>query len=136
MNSPFKTGPVSRRRLRVASGMPAIILFAVGCASTPPIPAVNLQAAQQSIANAERVEAGTHAAVELGEAREKLLAAQRAVNDKQMLAAGRLADEARAEADLAVAKTGVAKATAVNADLERNNAALVEEMQRKTGDSR
>ena len=136
MNSPFKTGPVSRRRLRVASGMPAIILLAVGCASTPPIPAVNLQAAQQSIANAERVEAGTHAAVELGEARDKLLAAQRAVNDKQMLAAGRLADEARAEADLAVAKTGVAKATAVNADLERNKAALVEEMQRKTGDSR
>ena len=136
MNSPFKTGPVSRRRLRVASGMPAIILLAAGCASTPPIPAVNLQAAQQSIANAERVEAGTHAAVELGEAREKLLAAQKAVNEKQMVAAGRLADEARAEADLAVAKTGVAKATAVNADLERNKAALVEEMQRKTGDSR
>jgi hypothetical protein len=53
-----------------------------------------------------------------------------------MVTAGRLADEARAEAELAVAKTGVAKANAVNADMERSNATLIEEMQRKTGDSR
>jgi hypothetical protein len=95
-----------------------------------------LQAAQQSIANAERVEAGTHAAAELSEAREKLSAAQMAVNQKEMLAAGRLADEARAEAELAVAKTGAAKANAVNTEMERSNATLIEEMQRKSGDSR
>jgi hypothetical protein len=53
-----------------------------------------------------------------------------------MVAAGRLADEARAEAELAVARPGVAKANAVNADVERSNATLIEEMQRKTGDSR
>ncbi len=53
-----------------------------------------------------------------------------------MVTAGQLADEARAEADLAVARTSVAKANAVNADMERSNATLVEEMQRKTGDSR
>lgn len=116
--------------------MPAILLFTAACASTPPIPSANLQAAQQSIANAERVEAGTHAAAELSEARNKLSAAQSAVNQKEMVTAGRLADEARAEAELAVAKTGVAKANAVNADMERSNATLIEEMQRKTGDSR
>lgn len=125
---------VSRCALKIA--VPVMILFTVGCASTPPIPAASLQAARQSIANAERVEAGTHAAAELSEARAKISAAQSAVNEEEMLAAGRLADEARAEADLAVAKTSLAKAKAVNADMERNNAALVDEMQRKTGDSR
>ena len=116
--------------------VPAILLFTAACASTPPIPSASLQAAQQSIANAERVEAGTHAAAELSEAREKLAAAQSAVAQKEMLEAGRLADEAHAEAELAAAKTGAAKAKAVNADMERSNATLIEEMQRKTGDSR
>jgi Domain of unknown function (DUF4398) len=125
---------VSRRRLRIA--VPAILLLTAACASTPPIPSASLQAAQQSIANAERVEAGTHAASELSEARAKLSAAQKAVAQEEMLSAGWLADEARAEADLAVARTSAAKAAAVNADMERSNAALVEEMQRKTGDSR
>jgi hypothetical protein len=123
-----------RRRLRIA--VPAILIFTAACASTPPVPAASLQAAQQSIADAERVEAGTHAAAEFNEARAKLSAAQRAVDLKDMLVAGRLADEARAEAELAVAKTSVAKANAVNADVERSNAALIEEMQRKNGDSR
>ena len=134
MNPLPKFPQVSRHRLRFA--VPAILLFTGACASTPPIPTASLQAAQQSIATAERVEAGTHAAAELSEARNKLSAAQRAVNQKEMVTAGRLADEARAEAELAVAKTGVAKANAVNADMERSNATLIEEMQRKTGDSR
>lgn len=134
MNPLPKLAHVSRRRLRIA--VPAVLLFTAACASTPPIPSASLQAAQQSISNAERVEAGTHAAAELSEARNKLSAAQRAVDLKQMVAAGRLADEARAEADLAVARTGVVKANAVNAGVERSNATLIEEMQRKTGDSR
>lgn len=134
MYSPSPSARVSRCASRIA--VPVILFFTVACASTPPIPAASLQAARQSIANAERVEAGTHAAAELSEAREKISAAQSAVNEEEMLAAGRLADEARAEADLAVAKTSLAKAKAVNADMERNNAALVDEMQRKTGDSR
>ncbi len=134
MNPLPKLARVSRRRLRYA--VPAVLLFTAACASTPPIPSASLQAAQQSIANAERVGAGTHAAAELSEARNKLSAAQRAIDQKEMVAAGRLADEARAEAELAVARTGVAKANAVNADMERSNATLIEEMQRKTGDSR
>jgi len=113
-----------------------MLLFTASWASSPPIPTASLQAAQQSIANAERVEAGTHAPAELSEARAKLSAAQDAVTQKKMLAAGWLADEARAEADLAVAKAGLAKAKAVNAEMEHSNATLVEEMQRKTGDSR
>jgi len=134
MYSFSKSAPVSRRRLRIA--VPVLLLFIAACASTPPIPSASLQAAQQSIADAERVEAGTHAPAQLGEARKKLSAAQRAVDEKKMIVAGWLADEARAEAELAVARTSVAKANAVNADMKRSTATLVEEMQRKTGDSR
>lgn len=134
MYSHSKSARVSRRCLRIA--VPALLLFTAASASTPPILSASLQAAQQSIADAERVEAGTHAPAELGEARTKLSAAQRAVNEEKMIAAGWLADEARAEAELAVAKTSVAKANAVNADMQRSTATLVEEMQRKSGDSR
>jgi uncharacterized protein DUF4398 len=134
MISPPPSARVSRRRLRFA--VPAILLATAVFASTPPVPTASLQAAQQSIANAERVEAGTHAAAELSEARAKLSAAQDAVNQKKMVVAGQLADEARAEAELAVARTSLAKANAVNAAMEHSNATLIEEMQRKTGDSR
>lgn len=133
MYSASKSARVSRRSLQIA--LPAILLFTAACASTP-VPTASLQAAQQSIVNAERVEAGTHAPLEMRDARTKLAAAQRSVEMKDMLIAGRLADEARADADLAVARTSAVTAAAVNADMKRSNATLVDEMQRKTGDSR
>ena len=134
MNSLSLSARVSRRRLRIA--LPAILLVAAACASTPPVPEASLQAAQQSLGEAERVDAGIHSAAELREARVKMSDAQNAVSAGEMLAAERLADQARAQAELAVAKTSLAKATAVNDDIKRSNAALIEEMQRKTGDSR
>ena len=129
-NSPEITRS-ARRRLRMT--LPVLLLCGAAFAA-PPIPTTNLQAAQQAISNAERVEAATFAAVELGEARSKLAAAQEAVTEKEMVAAAQLADESRAAAELAAARTGSAKATAVNAEIKRSTATLVEEMQRKTGD--
>jgi hypothetical protein len=135
MNFFVTRGSASRRRLRIA--VPGLILFfAAACASTPPIPAPNLQAAQLAIGNAERVDAATHAAAELSEARGKLSSAQRAVEQEDMLMASHLADEARAEAELAAARSDAAKANAVNQDMKRSTATLIEEMQRKTGESR
>jgi hypothetical protein len=131
MNSFPKSASVTRRRLRLV--VPGVILFAAACASTPPIPATNLQAAQQAIANAERVDASTHAAAELSEARVKLSSAQQAVSEKKMIAGEQFADEARAEAELAAARSGAVKAVAVNDDIKHSTATLVEEMQRKTG---
>jgi hypothetical protein len=116
--------------------LPALLLVSsVAFAGNPP-PVTNLQAAEQAIANAERVDAATNAGVELGEARGKLAAAQRAVEEKEMVVAQQFADEARAEAELAAAKSGAVKALAVNEDIKRSTATLVEEMQRKSGDSR
>jgi hypothetical protein len=133
MYSPFKKTGISRRRLRFA--LPALLVTAAAFAGTP-VPTTNIQAAQQAIANAERVDAASFAGVELGEARGKLAAAQSAVEDKKMIVAQRFADEARAEAELAAAKSGAAKALAANKDLERSTATLIDEMQRKTGDTR
>jgi len=134
MKPHFKKASITRRRFRIA--LPALLLFAGGAIAAPPIPATNLQAAEQAIANAERVDASTHAGVELGEARGKLSAAQRAVEEKDMVVAQQFADEARAEAELAAAKAGAVKALAVNEDIKRSTATLVEEMQRKSGDTR
>jgi len=116
--------------------IPAALVFAAACASSPPIPSANLQAAQLSISNAERVGAATHASAELAEARDKISAANHAVDEKKMATAGQLADEARASAELASARSDAVKADLVNQDMKRGTATLIEEMQRKTGDSR
>jgi hypothetical protein len=134
MNSHLKKASINRRRFRIA--FPALLLFAGAAIAAPPIPATNLQAAQLAIANAERVDAATHAGVELGEARGKLAAAQTAVQQKKMVVAQQYADEARAEAELAAAKAGAVKALAANEDIKRGTATLIEEMQRKSGDTR
>jgi hypothetical protein len=133
MNSSTTSARNLRRRLRMAT-LPAMLMFGAAFAAPPP-PTINLQAAELAIANAERVEAATLAAVDLGEARSKLAAANKAVSEKKMLVAERLANESRASAELAAARTGAAKASAVNADIKRSTATLVDEMQRKTGDT-
>jgi hypothetical protein len=120
-------------RLPVAAGALAT-LFLAGCATTPPAPTARLQAAQQAIASAERTEAGRYAAGDLGAARTKLASADSAVSEKRMMLAGQFADESRAEAELASARTSVAKATAVNDEMKRSTGTLVEEMKRSTGD--
>jgi hypothetical protein len=118
-------------RLLLAAGILASLFFA-GCASAPP-PTAQLQAAQQAIASAETTEAGRYAAAELGAARTKLASANTAVTEKRMIVAGQLADESRAEAELASAKTANAKAIAVNDDMKRSTGVLVDEMKRSTG---
>jgi hypothetical protein len=130
MNSSSTKARSARRRLWIA--IPALLAVSAAFAAKP-APETNLQSAQQAIANAERVDAGTHAGVELGEARGKLSAALQAVADKKMIIAARLADEARVGAELAAAKAGAVKAKAVNEDIKRSTATLVDEMQRKTG---
>ena len=114
----------------------ALMLAATACASNPPAPVAELQAAQQAIAAAERDEAGQFAPGELGEARTRLASANLAVKNENMTSAERLALQSRASAEYASAKTASIKAAAVNADMVRTNAALVDEMNRKAGAAR
>src|SRR6202047_3852028 len=120
-------------RLRIAVGLTGVLMLAA-CASTPPAPTASLQAAQLAISNAERTDASRYAPGELSEARTRLASADTAVREQRMIMAERFAEESRAEAELASAKTADVKAKAVNHEMTRSTDTLVEEMQRSSGD--
>jgi hypothetical protein len=129
MNDSYRSGRLSG--LRIAALVAGISILAA-CASTPPAPTASLAAARLAIGDAEKAGAGRYAAPELSEAREKLTAADSAVERKAMPAAQRLAEQSRVQADLASAKSGEAKAAEVNAEMKQGNDALLEEMARKS----
>ncbi len=120
--------------LRIAAAGAIISLGA--CASTPPPPVASLEAARQAIANAEQARAVEHAPLELREARDKLAAANNAVENENMLTAQHLAEESRVLAELAFARAEMEDARIVNEEITRGTLVLQEEMQRGTGGRR
>jgi len=130
MNATSKT--YRHSQLRAALGVTGVLILGA-CASAPP-PTASLQAAHQAISDADRAEAGRYASAELGEARSKLASANDAVAEKKMVMAERLADESRAEAEFASAKTAHVKANAVNDEMKSSTSTLIEEMQRHSGE--
>jgi hypothetical protein len=66
-------------------------------------------------------------------ARTKLTAANAAVEREEMLLAERLAQQARVEAELALAKSQATKAQVVNDEMRKSTDSLKQEMQRNTG---
>jgi hypothetical protein len=125
--------PKLYRQLPLAAAFFAGLVL-VSCATMPPEKPASMRAAQQAIANAERVEAARYAAGELGAARARLASAEAAISNDNLIVANRFADESRAEAELASAKTAQAKASVINAEMQRSTGTLVEEMKRGTGD--
>jgi uncharacterized protein DUF4398 len=97
-------------------------------------PTANLQAAQQAIASAERAEAARYAHEELSEVHTKLASAEAAIEERKMVIAEHFADQSRAEAELASAKTSAAKANAVNDEMKSSNGTLVDEMKHSSAD--
>lgn len=118
--------------LRIVVLLASLMLLS-SCASTPPAPDAAIQAAELAIGNAERDRVAEFSAPELSEARAKLAAAHDAVRQEQMVDAKRLAEQSRADAELASAKADVAKATLVNDEMQKSIDALNQEMQRNTG---
>ncbi|MFA5496355.1 MAG: DUF4398 domain-containing protein [Porticoccaceae bacterium] len=109
-------------------------LLALGaCASAPVAPNRSLQAAEQAINSAEQARVADYASLELSQARDKLAAAQVAVQQEEMALAKRLADESLVEAQLATAKAGELKAKKVNQDMKESTRTLKQEMDRNTG---
>jgi uncharacterized lipoprotein YmbA len=121
------------RRMVTLAGLLFAALTSGGCASSPPAPTAQIQAAQQAIDEAERAQAARHAASELGQARTKLASANNAVQSEDMDQALRLATEARVDAELASARTAAAKARSANDEIRESTRMLVEELERKTG---
>ena len=125
------------RRMISTSVLAFGLLASVGCASVSRAPTDAFQAADIAIANAEKEDASEFAPNELISARNKIAAAKAAVGKNQresdVMRARRLAEEARSDAEFASARARDARAQAVNADLQKNNDTLREELQRTSG---
>lgn len=117
----------------VLAPIAAMSLLLAACASVPPAPTEALQAAELAIANAEQARVADYASPELGAARENLTAARSAVQAEEMVLAERLAEQSQANAQLATAKAGAAKAKVVNDEMKKSIDTLKQEMQRNPG---
>jgi hypothetical protein len=115
------------------TGAVAALLMLGACASEPMPPTQEIQAAEMAIASAEQARVADYASPELGEARDKLAAAHAAVQREEMVSALHLAQQSRADAELASAKAEVAKAKAVNDEMQKSTDTLKQEMQRNSG---
>lgn len=133
MNEPvrYRAG----RLLAGAAGLVAATLLLGACATAAVAPTSALDAARVAIVNAEKMDASHYAGAELDAARQKLQRAERAAkadDDEQenMVLAERYAQQARIEAELAMARTESRKAAEINDDLIRSAEALEAEMNR------
>ena len=122
-------GPSWRMALVVVAGT-----LLAACASTPDPPYERLQAAQTAISQAEQARVESSASAELREAHLKLAAANDAVRDEDMERAAMLAEESRAAAELAFAKSEATRADRVNADLEESVDAIEQDLERNDGE--
>jgi hypothetical protein len=93
----------------------ALLTLVGACATTPPDPSI-LDNARNAIAQAEAAEAEEYAPIELRYARERLAAAEVALNNERPDEARRLSEQAEIEAQLALART---RAALARAELQR-----------------
>ncbi len=104
------------------------------CAAAPLLPTESMQAADIAIATADGEKAAEFAPVELNSARDRIGRARVAVakdpEEKDVMLARRLANEAQADAELASAKARLARAAAVNTELQNNINTLRDELKR------
>jgi len=124
---------IMKHFLRPAALALGPILLLAACASTPQPPTASLTEARRAIQSAEQADARQYAGAELDEARRQLTMAERAVERERMTEAERFARQSQIAAELAMARTGSAKAAEINHELRRSTDALIEEMRRTGG---
>lgn len=130
-----KSGQERKSGARYGMALAAIALpLVAACASVPPPPNQQLQSAEQAITNAEKAGVADYSSPDLTLARDNLQGARAAVQREDMVAARRLAELSRLDAELATARTDQFKAQAVNDEMRRSIESLKQEMQRHTGD--
>lgn len=122
------------RAALLSSALAFGLVLLSACAATPVAePTAALEGARVAIAEAEQSDGRQHAGGELDQAKQKLVMAERAVEQEEMVEAERLANEAAVAAELAAARTESAKAAEINREMGRGAEALTEEM-RRTGE--
>ena len=102
-------------------------------AAKPEVPTQAIQAAELAIKNADQARVADYSSPELTMARDKLTAARTAVEKEDMVVAQQLAEQSRADAELATAKAAVAKEQATNDEIKKSIETLKQEMQRNSG---
>jgi septal ring factor EnvC (AmiA/AmiB activator) len=85
----------------IRNGLWCVLAFAIVACASAPLPTEKLEIARTSIARAEQAQAAQFAQVELDQARDKLAAAQAAIDKRDAEAASRMADQADVDAQLA-----------------------------------
>ncbi|WP_051091844.1 DUF4398 domain-containing protein [Methylosarcina fibrata] len=113
-----------------STALASLLSFITGCASTPP-PKETISKAEISISNADRAGAAAYEPELLSSARAKLNQAHKQVDEDENKEAGRLAEEALAEAMLANAKTEAAKQAKQLEDMRKTIEALKQEASRE-----
>ena len=121
-----------RRALTHSAVLLGTLLLAA-CATTPPEPTLAMHSAEQAIAAADTSRVADTSSPELAEAREKLANAHVALSHRNMKEADQLAQESRADAELASARIAQAKARVVNDEIQTSTQTLALEMQRNAG---
>lgn len=113
----------SLSRLPAATAMLALVLALGGCASTPP-PNESMNETQARLQTARDAGAADYAPVDLGFAQDKFQQAQTAFSDRKYTDAANLAEESRADAELATAKARLGAARAQIQSKTQENASL------------
>ncbi|KZC43373.1 MULTISPECIES: DUF4398 domain-containing protein [Rhodanobacter] len=118
----------SPRRTRAAMAMAALALtlLLAGCASAPP-PNDSMNMAQSQLQMARDAGAADYAPVDLGFAQDKFQQAQTAMADRKYADAASLAEESRADAELAQAKARLGAARAQIQNKVQENTRLRQE---------
>jgi hypothetical protein len=98
-------------RIRTATAVLALMLALTGCASVPP-PDDSMNTAQSQLQGARDAGAADYAPVDLGFAQDKFQQAQAAMAQRKYADAANLAEESRADAELARAKARLGAARA------------------------
>lgn len=125
---PQAVAGTARRRLTPWVALAALALSA--CAATPPAPTAQMAVSAAAIDQAASAGAAELAPAELRAAREKLDRARLAMNARDHTQALMLAEQAQADAQLAVTRTRAAKAEKAATSLQEDRRILREEIKR------
>lgn len=139
-NCDFKSGHVTdssvkafSRSTSIISTVAAVSIFIAlaGCASAP-IPSEQFAISQSAIDSATAAGASEFAPLEIKSARDKLAAAQKAVEKKEYEAAAALAEESSVDAKLAQVKSETEKAQKSVSELDDHLRTLLDEVKRNS----
>ena len=118
-------------RQSIASACIAAATLTAACAGTDEVPTQALALAEANVDRAEREGAREHSAAMLDRAERKLQAARLAIEEDEPARAGRLAEQAAVDAELALAVAEETETRAAATQLQESIAALRAETRRQ-----